>query len=76
VRRRLRSLLDQCDSVREGVLPAEELRGLRAVEVFEHRADAEARRLLEVLAQGAPQARLTQAAQAALRRLSRRAGNP
>jgi hypothetical protein len=42
----------------------------------EHDADAEARRLLETLVQGAPQARLTKEAQAALRRLSQRARNP
>jgi hypothetical protein len=51
------------------------LRGLRAVEVLEHIATAEARQLLEQMATGIPDAPLTQEAKAALDRLSRRRAN-
>lgn len=44
----------------------------RAVEVLEHAATPEARRLLRALAEGAPEAQLTRAAQAALDRLGGR----
>jgi RNA polymerase sigma factor (sigma-70 family) len=47
----------------------EQLRQLRAVETLEHLGTAEARALLEALAQGAPEGRLTQEAKAALVRL-------
>jgi WD40 repeat protein len=50
----------------------EQLRVLRAMEVLEHVATAEARRVLQSVAEGAPQARLTQEAKASLERLSRR----
>jgi WD40 repeat protein len=47
----------------------EVLRGLRAVEALERAGTPEARKVLAVLAGGAPQARLTREAQAALERL-------
>jgi hypothetical protein len=50
------------------------VRSLRSVEVLEHAGTKEARRLLNTLAGGASQARLTQEAKAALRRLEGRAG--
>lgn len=61
MRRRTLALLDKL------VLPsADVLRSLRAVEVLEQIGDAEARRLLEKLAAGAAEARLTREAKAAL----------
>jgi RNA polymerase sigma factor (sigma-70 family) len=51
-------------------LAAEDLRQARAVEALETAATAEARRLLHDLASGAPSARLTHEAQAALQRLA------
>jgi WD40 repeat protein len=50
----------------------ETLRTLRAIEVLEHVATPEARKLLEQLARGAPGARLTTEALAALERLEKR----
>jgi RNA polymerase sigma factor (sigma-70 family) len=50
----------------------DELRDLRAVEVLERIGSGEARQVLEKLAQGAPEARLTLEAAAALERLRRR----
>jgi hypothetical protein len=52
------------------VLSGERLRAVRAVEVLEHLGAAEARTLLEKWRRGAPQARLTQEARAALERLA------
>jgi WD40 repeat protein len=49
----------------------EELRALRAVDVLERIGSAEARQILRRVAGGAAQARLTQEAQASLRRLER-----
>jgi hypothetical protein len=53
-------------------LPAQELRQLRSIEVLEHAGTPDAQQVLETLAQGAPEARLTKNAQAALERLKRR----
>jgi RNA polymerase sigma factor (sigma-70 family) len=58
------------------VLTPERLRLLRAVEVLEQIEDPAARRLLQKLAEGAPGARLTEAARAALERQARRRGTP
>jgi hypothetical protein len=44
---------------------------VRAVEALEHAGTAEAKALLEALAAGMPEARLTQEARATLRRLAR-----
>jgi WD40 repeat protein len=49
-------------------LSAHELRAVRAVEALEHAGTPQARCLLETLAGGAPEARLTQEAKASLRR--------
>jgi RNA polymerase sigma factor (sigma-70 family) len=56
------------------VRPGEELRGVRAAAVLEQVGTPEARRLLEALAAGAPEARLTQEAKAVLARLAGRPG--
>jgi hypothetical protein len=53
-------------------LPTETLQAVRAVEALEHIGTPEARKLLETLATGAPEARQTRDAKAALRRLEGR----
>jgi hypothetical protein len=73
VRRRLEPLLDSA-SLRHW--SPETVRGLRALQVLEQIGDAEARRLLQRIADGLPEARLTQEAEAALGRLDRRAAQP
>jgi WD40 repeat protein len=67
VRQRVQKLLD---AVHAESTP-EHLRLLRAVEVLEHCGTDDARQLLSIYAGGAPSTRLTQEAQAALRRLAR-----
>jgi RNA polymerase sigma factor (sigma-70 family) len=70
VRRRVEKLLEPLE---KALLTGERLRAERALEVLEHVGGAAARRLLRELAGGAPEARLTREAGAALERLSRRA---
>lgn len=67
VRRRLEALCGALDA-----RSAESLREIRAVQVLEYLGTAEARRLLNRLAAGLPEARLTREAQGALGRLNRR----
>jgi RNA polymerase sigma factor (sigma-70 family) len=69
VRRRVEGLLNKLE--REP-LSGEPLRQARALEALEHCGTPEARRLLESLAQGAPEARLTREARTALERLKHR----
>jgi hypothetical protein len=71
LRRRIEQLL-----ARLAEWSPERLRALRAVEVLEQSGTTEARRLLQELARGAPAARLTQEAQAALKRLAKRVAEP
>jgi hypothetical protein len=66
VRRRVDSLLGKLDALPSG---PRRLREIRAVEVLERAGTPEARRLLERFAAGAPAARLTREANAALERL-------
>jgi hypothetical protein len=73
VRRRLERLLKNPGGPIEN---PERLRGLRAVELLERVDSPEARRLLSTLAAGAPEARLTRDARAALDRLTRRPAAP
>jgi WD40 repeat protein len=67
VKRRVEGLLDKLKD--RGTPPPELVRPLRAVEVLENLATPEARKLLETLAKGAPEAPLTVAARAVLGRL-------
>jgi len=67
-RRRIELLLAEPGLVRSPELR----RQVRAVEVLERVGGAEARRVLEALAGGAPEARLTQEAKAALARRAAR----
>jgi RNA polymerase sigma factor (sigma-70 family) len=67
LRQRIQQLLEQLETVPS----AERLQALRAVEVLEIAGTPEARQLLEVLAKGAPEARLTQEAKASLERLTK-----
>jgi hypothetical protein len=69
MRRRVGRLLQQLGWP---VKSPERLRALRAVEGLEHIGTTEARRLLEKLAQGAPEAGLTREAKASLERLAKR----
>jgi hypothetical protein len=73
VRQRLQRLLDKLS----GQAPvAGQLRDLRAVELLELTGNSEARQLLQALAGGAPEARLTREARSAIRRLTRQAVTP
>jgi Tol biopolymer transport system component len=67
--RRIARLLEKLD---QPIVPAEQARLVRAVEVLERIGSAEARELLARLAKGASEARLTREAQAALERLKPR----
>jgi hypothetical protein len=71
MRRRVEQLLE-----RAAVIPPEELRQVRAIQVIEYAATPEAKRLLKRLAKGPEDARLTREAQASLGRLDRHAGAP
>jgi RNA polymerase sigma factor (sigma-70 family) len=66
VRRRIEPLLD---GLTHGPAPVEYLRTLRALAVLEHAGTADARRLLQELAGGAPEAWLTQEAQSSFGRM-------
>jgi hypothetical protein len=72
VRRRVAALLERLDLAQSPM----RLRQLRAVEVLERLGNPEARQLLEALAKGAPEARLTQEAKASLDRLTKRTTGP
>jgi RNA polymerase sigma factor (sigma-70 family) len=71
-RRRIEALLDKLPT--EEPTSAEELRGLRAVELLERLAQPEADELLQALSEGVGGARLTREARAALERRRSRAG--
>jgi RNA polymerase sigma factor (sigma-70 family) len=68
VRRRLEALLDRLEAVGPS---AETIREVRVVEALEWIGNAEARRLLDKLAAGPPETRLTQEAKSAARRLAK-----
>jgi hypothetical protein len=69
VRKRVGALLERVEGQ---AVPPEQLRALRGVEALEHAGTAETRAVLEGLARGAPQARLTREARASLLRLAKR----
>jgi hypothetical protein len=72
--RRIEVLLGKLDGT---IKQPEMLQSLRAVAVLEDIATTEARQILESLAQGEPNARLTQEAKAGLERVARlRNNNP
>jgi RNA polymerase sigma factor (sigma-70 family) len=73
LRQRLQRLLDKLAGTAP---PAGLARDLRAVEVLEFVATAEARQVLQTLADGVPGARLTREARNALQRLARQAVRP
>src|SRR5262249_11604410 len=66
--RRIRALLERVRTIP----PRESLRGLRAIETLECIGTPDAQQVLKSLAQGTPEARLTQEAKAALQRLAKR----
>jgi hypothetical protein len=67
VRQRVEQLLSKLDGP---VTSSETLQFLRALEVLEHFGTEEARKILSALAKGAPEALLTQEAQASLSRMA------
>jgi WD40 repeat protein len=74
VRRRAEQLLQKLVS---DIKPPETLRAVRAMEILDSIGDQDACQLLESLAKGAPEARLTQEAKSSLERLAKRpAANP
>jgi predicted NACHT family NTPase len=70
-RRRLEALAEKASALRRNPSP-ERVRTFRSLEVLERAGTAEARQVLEALAQGAPGARLTEEAKAAAERLAKR----
>ncbi len=69
VRRRAEQLLEKLE---DAALSGDELRASRALQVLEHIGTPGARKVLETLARGVPEARLTQEAKASLERLAKR----
>jgi hypothetical protein len=69
VRRRVEALLNKLQGA---ITSPETLRSVRAIEALEHIANPEARKVLQSLTSGAPEARLTHEAKAAVQRLERR----
>jgi RNA polymerase sigma factor (sigma-70 family) len=66
-----RRRLEQVQQALEGLPAAEELRDLRAIEILEHLDTPKARGILEYLAKGEPDARVTEAAKASLERVTK-----
>jgi Tol biopolymer transport system component len=71
VRRRALAILDRVETDNSR---GERYRSLRILEVLEHLGTAEARELLESIAEGVPESELTQEAKASLDRLAKRGG--
>ncbi len=68
MRQRVEQLLRKVETSRS----PDRFREVRGIEVLEHIGTSEAEQLLQTLAQGAPEARLTQEAKASLERLAKR----
>jgi WD40 repeat protein len=75
-KRRVEALLAKLAQPWTRFRPAPQLRQLRAVEALERAGGPDAEALLRELSRGAPDAWLTQEAQASLRRLARRSARP
>lgn len=71
-RRRVERVLEQINAAKVDGSSPDVLRAVRCVRVLEWIGSAEARQILEKLAQGMPDAQLTRDAQAALKRLAKR----
>src|SRR5262249_34210534 len=69
VRKRARQLLNR---LKASIPPPDKLRALRAAEVLEYIGSPEAKKLLQAIGRGAPEARLTMEANVALSRLEKR----
>jgi len=69
VRRRIESLLEKLE---RGILTAQVLQGIRAIEVLEHIGTPEAMPALQMLTTGTPKARLTLESKASVERLTKR----
>src|SRR5262249_17610101 len=68
LQQRIQALLDRVDGL---IAHPDQLRALRSIQILEYAATADAKELLSKLAEGTPEARLTQEAKASLDRLSR-----
>jgi hypothetical protein len=71
VKRRVEDLLGRLDD-----LPPEHVRSLRALEILEQIGTPQAKKVLQTLVGGVPEARLTREAKSALERLERRGAKP
>jgi len=71
--RRIEQLLDQIDHQE---LSRETLRGMRTVEILENLGTPDAREIMRILSQGAPDPELIEQAKDSLRRVARRAIQP
>jgi RNA polymerase sigma factor (sigma-70 family) len=74
-RRRLEAIVSKCEQERR-TPSGDALRMVRALEVLEHIGTPEARRLLEMIAGGTPEARQTREAKASVERLAERSSAP
>jgi WD40 repeat protein len=69
VRRRVERILEQCE---RSILPPHVMQGVRAIEALEHIGSPEAINVIQVLAGGTPNAKLTKESKVSLERLTKR----